>query len=603
VTRGSLALAVALALSATWTSAALAQAGGGRRKPQSGGEQAPPEGEQKGPTPEEQEEIHNAYMRSEPSVAPPSDPLAIPPSQRARIGTDWMRGPPSPEGSLEHKQWFPFYEEERGDYRLRLLPPFLLEQSRGLTDPSQRLYGVPRHEDTEGLYGLLYYRRRSLDLDMDVVFPAFWRVRDKDSNTLVVGPFAHREAPKENDNWLAPLFFTGSRADGGYFVAPPLLTYSQWSKDRDLTIAMAGLYFRSRSGTDTTLGTPPLFFYGNNGNTEGNQRTYTFIPPALFYHSYHEFDGSHLTVAGPVIVEDTPKYSVFDVAPFYFHSVGHPETGGVPEEHTTLFPFFHYGRDPEKSLFILPGYYREVTHTEDTLLSLFYSRVIGRSGATELQAAGPIVPLWWNYRDRDLGIHTWAIAPLWYESDRPTGHDWLTPLVGHFQTYGESSTWWAFPSFTFSSNQHGWEDALHPLVYIGRNDQSTHTVVAPFFWDFADPKSRVTVGFPVYWRFAEGQGDSVIQVAANTVYIQKRVANGMDWQFHLVPLFSYGEDPEGYFWNVLFGLAGYSRHGLSQQVRALWIPFNSGPQQQPAAPSKAASSGLPSFAPSFGAGE
>ncbi len=58
--------------------------------------------------------------------------------------------------------------------------------------------------------------------------------------------------------------------------------------------------------------------------------------------------------------------------------------------------------------------------------------------------------------------------------------------------------------------------------------------------------------------------------------MQKRVAGGTDWQFHLLPLFSYGENPGGYFWNVLFGLAGYSRDGASAQVRALWIPFNAG---------------------------
>jgi hypothetical protein len=567
---------------------------GGPRKhsSQSQQQQQAPEGK---PTPEEEEEVHNAYMRSEPEVAPPADPLAIPPSQRARIGSDWSSGPPSPEGSLDHTQWFPYYEERRGDYRLRLVPPLVIEQTRGLTDPSQKLYGVPRTEDTEGLYGLLYYRRRSLDLDMDVVFPAFWRVRDKQTSVVVAGPFAHREAPNENDNWLAPLFFTGSRPDGGYFVSPPLLTYSQWGKDSAFTLV--GPYFRSRSGTDTTLGAVPFVFHGNNGNTEGNGRVYTFIPPLLFYHATHEYDGSSITVVGPVISEDSPKLSVFDVAPFYFHSVGKPETGGLIEEHTTLFPFFHYGRDPDKSLFILPGYYRQVTRTDDTLLSLFYSHIEGRNGATSLTAVGPIVPLFWNYTDRDLGIHTWAAVPFLYQSDRPTGHDWLTPLVGHFQTYGQSQTWWGFPTFTFHTDSHGWEDALHPLVYIGRNDDSSHTVVAPFFWDFADPKQRTTIGFPVYWRFAQGQDDSVIQVAANTLYMQKRVANGMDWQFHLLPLFSYGEDPEGYFWNVLFGLAGYSHHGMASQVRAFWIPINSGTSPPAAPPSKAASSGLPTFSP------
>ena len=44
---------------------------------------------------------------------------------------------------------------------------------------------------------------------MDVVFPAFWHVRDGDNHVVVVGPLVHREAPGENDNWLAPLFFDG----------------------------------------------------------------------------------------------------------------------------------------------------------------------------------------------------------------------------------------------------------------------------------------------------------------------------------------------------------------------------------------------------------
>jgi hypothetical protein len=73
-------------------------------------------------------------------------------------------------------------------------------------------------------------------------------------------------------------------------------------------------------------------------------------------------------------------------------------------------------------------------------------------------------------------------------------------------------------------------------------------------------------------------------VAANTLYMEKRTAGGKDWEFHLLPLFSYGEHPGGYFWNVLFGLAGYSRDGGSGQVRALWVPFDFGspPPQQAA---------------------
>ena len=513
-------------------------------------------------------------MRTEPVIAPPQDPLAMSPEARAQIGSDWQSGPPSPEGPLHRTQWFPYYEERRGDYRLRLLPPFWIEQTRGLRDPTQALYGVPQSEDTEGLYSLLYYRRRSLALDMDVVFPAFWRVRDGDNHVLVAGPLVHREAPFEHDNWLAPLFFEGSRKQGGYFHMPLLLTSSHWGPQGAFTLV--GPYFRNRTGTDVDLGVAPFFFHGDTNSLEGNRRTYTLIPPLLFYHAEHELDGSSITVAGPVIAQSNPKRSIFDVVPLFFHIHGKPETGGVIEDHTTLFPFFHYGRDPEGSLFILPGYYRRVTRTSDALLSLFYSHVEGRSGSTSLTAVGPVVPLWLNYRDRDLDSHAWAVAPFFYTSDSPAGHDWLTPLLGHFESYGVSSTWWAFPTFVFSQDTHGWENDLLPVVFLGRSDDSTHTVLAPVFWDFANPKGRTTVGFPVYWRFADGADDSVTQVAANTLYMQKRVPGGIDWQFHLLPLFSYGESPTGYFWNFLFGLAGYTRDGADAHVRALWIPIDVG---------------------------
>jgi hypothetical protein len=504
----------------------------------------PPKQDEPKPGASDDDEDHAPLLRTEPEIAPPADPLLISPEARERIGTDWDSRPPSPEGSSS-TQWFPYYERREGESRLRLLPPFLVEHTRGLPDPTQRLYGVPKTEDTEGLYGLLYYRRRSQQLDMDLVFPAFWRVRDGDNHVVVAGPVMHREAPGQNDNWVAPLFFEGERKDGGYFHAPLLLTTSHWNTQGAFTLV-------------------------------GTLRTYTLIPPLLFYHSEHELDSSMTTVAGPVIVQSDPKRSVFDIAPLFFHSEGKPESGGVRESHTTFFPLFHYGYDPNSSLFVVPGYYRHVTPTTDTLLSPFYSQSVTRSGGTTLTAAGPIVPLWWNYRDRDLGIHAWAIAPFYYSSDSPAGHDWLTPLVGRFETYGQSRTWWVFPTLTLMSDRHGWEDDFHPLIYVGRSDDASHTVVAPVFWDFANPRGRTTIGFPLYWRFADTTDDSVIQVAANTVYVQKRVAGGTDWEFHLVPLFSYGEHPDGYFWNVLFGLAGYSRDGTSSQVRALWLPINFG---------------------------
>ncbi|HEY2509855.1 MAG TPA: hypothetical protein VGI39_03335, partial [Polyangiaceae bacterium] len=109
---------------------------------------------------------------------------------------------------------------------------------------------------------------------------------------------------------------------------------------------------------------------------------------------------------------------------------------------------------------------------------------------------------------------------------------------------------------------------------IGRGKESSHTVLAPLFWDFANPKGRTTVALPAYFRIADSTDDSVMQIAGNTLFMQKRVAGGLDWQFHVLPFFSYGEVPQGHWWNVLMGLAGYTHDtDGSKTVRAFWIPI------------------------------
>lgn len=47
----------------------------------------------------------------------------------------------------------------------------------------------------------------------------------------------------------------------------------------------------------------------------------------------------------------------------------------------------------------------------------------------------------------------------------------------------------------------------------------------------------------------------------------------LDWSFHVLPVFSYGANPNGYYWNVLFGLAGYERNGQYAYVKTLWLPI------------------------------
>lgn len=504
--------------------------------------------------------------RMDPEAKVPDDPLAVPKEVGERIGSDDDGRPPSPVGEVEQK-FRGYYEESRGDYKLRLVPPLYLEHTRSLPAAADK----PAAEDTEGLYGMLYYRRRSPKIDVDTLFPLAWRLRDGDSRIWALGPLAHREAPQEHDNWVAPLVFEGERKDGGYLHVPALLLSSRWSEKSAFTVA--GPYFRDRTGSDVDWGVAPLLFRGNNGDEDGARKTYTLIPPLAFYRRERELDNNVLTVAGPLIWQSSPKRESFFAAPLFFRIKGKPETGGIRESHTTLFPFFHYGESDEQKLFVLPGMFYRTTKLVSTFLTPFYSHATTRAGRTDLTAIGPIAPLYYRYRDLDLGASALGIFPFYYGQQSPTSRTLLTPLFARMENVGVSRTYWAFPNITVTQSNTGWETDIHPIVYAGREQDRSHLVVAPIFWDFASKKGRTTIGFPAYWRFADTEEQSVVQVAANTLYLQKRVAHGLDWSFHVLPVFSYGENPSGYFWNVLFGLAGYERSGDYGRVKALWVPI------------------------------
>jgi hypothetical protein len=324
----------------------------------------------------------------------------------------------------------------------------------------------------------------------------------------------------------------------------------------------------------------PFFFHGDNGNLEGGRKTYTLAPPVLYYHSTNEADEATTTVVGPFLSQTGPKRDILDILPLYYSIRGNPQTGGIAESHTTLFPFFHYGYTPDESLFVIPGYLRRVTKTADTLLTPFYSHAETRNGATSLTLAGPVIPLYAHYVDKDIQQTASMYAPFFFHSESATGRSWLTPLVGRFEEYGESRTWWFFPSIVTTTDTHGWDFNLYPILFAGRSDESSHTIFAPLLWDFASPKGRTTIAAPLFWRFTDAEDDSILQVAGNTLYRQKRGPDGLEWEFHFLPVFSYGANPRGYWWNLFFGLAGYDKEGSYARIKAFYIPINvgSGPE-------------------------
>jgi len=448
----------------------------------------------------------------------------------------------------------PYYEELSGDYSFRtIFPPLWMERRQKVKG------GV----DRSSLYGFSYFQRRSPKVDADIFFPLFWKMRHGKTFTTVVGPVMHREGPRGHDNWLAPIYFEGKHDDTSYFHIPPLLTFNHRTSRSGFS--MVGPLFckwegggrcDGRTATKLDMGIAPLYFYGRDARSE-----YEIIPPLLHYYRYDERGDSALNVWGPLWMEKSREGGVFNVLPLFWHS------WAPNEQHTTLFPLFHYGYKGAERTIATPLF---VDHVAEDGAHTFATYVYARHrGRTELDM---YTPLFWQYRDPDIDLERTVAFPFYYRNTSPRSDDLvLFPFYGHFKRHGISSTHWITPLFRHETSITGWQTSVFPVFHMGRQHQSTHLVVAPVIWDFASPKSRSTVVFPFYWRFSDRK--SVSQLVGNTYYSEEKVKGGTEWQFHFFPLFSYGESPQGHWWNILYGLAGYTQEGTMAKMRIGYVPI------------------------------
>ena len=494
---------------------------------------------------------------SEPSL--PDEPLKLTQPTFDAIGSDAQPESEDIGRGLATKRKFYglYYQENSGKYQFKLAFPVWAERQM----PSRT---KPSVTDRASLFGGLYYNRRSAEHADDILFPLFWNLNDRlaQSRTTIVGPFVNRSAPGETDNWLAPLYFTGTRKNGGYTLIPPLLTYTNHDDQGGFNLVgplfcswKGGSSCDARTAQDIDFGLAPLYFYGQNVKTK-----YEIIPPLLHYYRYNDRDLSWTNMWGPYFRRHTQKRDMFHLFPLYY------SISGKDERHTTLLPFFHYGYKGDSWLFVNPLFMmKHGDKGENTFATYLYARHRGR---TELDM---ITPLYWAYRDPDIGLNRKILFPFLYSSVSPReSNQAFFPFWGHFERYGVSESTWITPFFNHKHDLRGWSTNLYPLVYVGRNALDTHFVVAPFLWDFASPKSRTTVAFPVFWRFSDEK--EVTQLVGNVYYHEKKLRSGLDWEVHIFPAFSYGETPNGHWWNVLYGLAGYTRNGTATTVRTLWIP-------------------------------
>lgn len=560
-----LGYALLLACAALGAQAASAQAG---YSPGGFGQRGPaparPRKPQAKKPPPDQPETHAASGASDTLLPPggeprlPEKPLELPPGAKEHLGSDFERSAAPPAlGATQRSFYGLYYSEANAEgYGFRsVFPPLWFQRKL----PSE---SAPEEVDEVNLFGP-YYRRRSAERADDILFPLLWNLRGVEDRTTVVGPWVQHRGPERTADWLAPLYFRGTRPGGSYTIVPPLLTYLNHDPLGGLNIA--ALWFCSWEGSSRcdsdsaeTLdqGLAPLYFQGKHRFGD-----YRLVPPLLHYMRRDKRDDSSLAVWGPVYRKHTRSEDTLNVYPLYFSKWSQTSRS------TTLFPFFHKSHDESGSLLINPLFVNSTgPEGRSTFVSWLYAR---HRGSTELDM---VSPLYWHYRDPAIGLDQKLLVPFYFRKTSPREDSRAYfPFYAKFERLGFSTSRWFSPLVNHRTHLRGWSLRVHPLLYTGRNGQSTHTVVTPLFWDFASPNSRSTVGFPVYWRFAED--NSVSQLVGNVYYTEKKVPQGSDWELHVFPFFSYGETPDGHFWNVLYGLAGYTRRGSATTARTFWVPI------------------------------
>ena len=420
----------------------------------------------------------------------PEDPLALPKASTLRLGTDsdpqkWDFGRTD---ETRRRFYGPYYSEESGKYRFRTLFPLWAER----TMPGDRT----------SLITPFYFQRRSQNHDADVLFPLFWRLRNFDTTTTIVGPWGSREkkatkdSPGRSDSWLAPFVFQGKSDDGSaYFHIPPLLTFMSHDKKGGFNMAgpafckwQGGSVCDPRTADKLDMGVAPLYFFGKDETSE-----YELMPPLLHYYSYSDVGDQSTNVWGPYVRRHSRENDSTWVLPFYYHS------WAKNEDSLTIFPFVHYSYKGNSHLLATPLFVESKGEDgSSTFVTWGYARHRGR---TELDM---ITPLYWEYRDPDIQLKRQVFFPFFYRSVSARSEDLaIFPFYGHFVQKGVSDTTWVTPLFRHKTDLTGWETDLFPFVFTGRDNQKAHTVVAPFFWDFSSPRSRTTIALPVFFRFED----------------------------------------------------------------------------------------------------
>ena len=428
----------------------------------------------------------------------------------------------------------PFYwhsEDRARNYRLTVIPPVAWSSEPGAGSfaiwpifygSSKYGWAVPllgtfriKDPDAGKSFGAalyLYWWRRAPDKAFDLGFPLFVSKRSS------AGAFTY----------ALPLNFYWRNGSDANLLAIP---FFYWNGDKDSNALYTPIGYRTRSGHQVSGSALWLYWYSRSEKT-GNG--YNLLIPLFYRSKYGEssttvvtplvwnFSGptSRTTVVAPLFIDRVSSSSYFTVLFPLWWSAGDRATGrgfktllplfhwqhddkagtgtlvtllgGYSRDNNKgmarafILPFFFYGRDSDGTFkFLSPLYVSHTSHYERSttrLVSLLFYQRSDPEGSTSV-----LFPFFWRYRDATSGASATLVLPFGGHRSGPRDDTTVVLLA-----------WWR------SYKPEGWSAGLFPLLYLGNNRGSRHTVVAPLFWHFSDARSSTTALAPVfYWQRSE----------------------------------------------------------------------------------------------------
>ncbi len=463
----------------------------------------------------------------------------------------------------------------------------------------------------------------------EVVAPVFWRFKESEKTTTVVGPAFLQTRPTGYDFGIAPLYFRGRDAGARYDVSPllfwswgdaqshhlllpPLLAYHGGDGETETTYALQTYYQRRPHGF--SLVSFPFVFASKDVLGE-----YEVVPPVFW--RFKDLDKT-TTVVGPVFLQERASSYDFGVAPLYFR--GRDEQGGYDASpflfwrwndatsHHLVLPLLltaHWGDADGEGTFALQTYYQ--ARPDGFTLTSFPLVFAGAEGPSNYQV---VAPLLWHFHDPDRDTvvagpvfrHVdpektlFGVAPLYF-GGRGKGWAWdFVPPLFYRHAGEHSQHLMVLPLFDYREDQDS-RLFLSPIAVHSKDPQHERTVVGGLYWRMSGPDAdaqvlfplwwnvlnkgtgnRLTTVFPFYWRYQEAS--ETTHVLINLMWSYGVGELGPKWSFHFFPLLDLASYHPGHFlWQILTGLIGREVQGDSARWRTFWV-WNSPQKLTPEAP-------------------